>query len=148
MRSTTLSARRLITADTTIEHPRISIDADGIITAIESGDPTSEETTLTATFFDIHVHGAAGHDAMQGTSEALAGIGAFLATKGVANYLATTVTAPIEPTLRALEGIANAISKAHSSPTRNAASIPQPTSSRPRFPSSNACSRPPAATSA
>jgi N-acetylglucosamine-6-phosphate deacetylase len=50
---------------------------------------------------------------MQGTAQALAGIGAFLATKGgVAYYLATTVTAPIDTTLRALEGIANAIDAA------------------------------------
>jgi N-acetylglucosamine-6-phosphate deacetylase len=44
--------------------------------------------------------------------KALNSIGSFLATKGVAHYLATTVTAPIDRTLRALEGIANAIEAA------------------------------------
>lgn len=110
--TTSLSARRLITADQIIEHPQITIDSNGIITNIESGERSAEETSLTAAFFDIHVHGAAGRDAMEGTSQALEGIGAFLATKGVAHYLATTVTAPIDATLRALEGIANEIESA------------------------------------
>ena len=112
MTTTILTARRMIAADTTIDYPRISILADGIIAAIEPGDPTADETSITAPFLDIHVHGAAGHDTMQGTAQAFAGIGKFLATKGVASYLATTVTAPIDPTLHALEGIANAIEAA------------------------------------
>ena len=105
----TLIAERLITSDNTVEYPRITLHDDGTIASIESSEPNAEQTTITAAFFDIHVHGAAGHDAMEGTPQALAGIGKFLATKGVANYLATTVTAPIDSTLRALEGIANAI---------------------------------------
>jgi N-acetylglucosamine-6-phosphate deacetylase len=109
MKTDLLRARRLITADGMVENPRIAIDADGTIAAVEAGEPTSEDTTLTPTFFDIHVHGAAGHDAMEGTAEALACMGRFLATKGVAHFLATTVTAPVERTLRALEGIADAI---------------------------------------
>jgi N-acetylglucosamine-6-phosphate deacetylase len=112
-----ITARCLITADATIDYPRITIDSDGTIARIESGEPNADETTLAAPFFDIHVHGAAGHDAMEGTADALNGIGGFLATKGVANYLATTVTAPIDPTLRALEGIASAIEAAPSRTT-------------------------------
>jgi N-acetylglucosamine-6-phosphate deacetylase len=107
--TSTLTARRLITADTTIDYPRITINADGTIVAIESGEPAPGDTTLTSTFFDIHVHGAAGHDAMEGTTAAINCIGGFLATKGVAHYLATTVTAPVDPTLRALEGTADVI---------------------------------------
>ena len=109
---TILSARRLITHDAILDHPRISIDNDGIIASIESGStpqPATEDVTITTAFFDIHIHGAAGHDVMEGTPSALTRIGAFLATKGVANYLATTVTAPIDPTLRSLELLANAI---------------------------------------
>jgi len=107
----------------TIDYPHITIDSDGVIARTESGPPNSDATTLTSAFFDIHVHGAAGHDAMEGTSDALNCIGGFLATKGVANFLATTVTAPIDPTLRALEGIANAIEAA--------ASAPNPATARP-----------------
>jgi N-acetylglucosamine-6-phosphate deacetylase len=104
-----LTARRLITSDAIIDYPRITIDADGIITRIEPGNPNTSDTTLTPAFFDIHIHGAAGHDVMEGTPSAFTRIAAFLATKGVANYLATTVTAPIDTTLRSLEAIANAI---------------------------------------
>ena len=109
----TLTARRLITSDGAIDHPCIVLDSDGLIASIESGPPNGSEDTLTPAFFDIHVHGAAGRDAMEGTAEALTGIGQFLATRGVAHFLATTVTAPIDPTLRALEGIANAIEAAN-----------------------------------
>jgi N-acetylglucosamine-6-phosphate deacetylase len=115
--TSTITARRLVTANATLDYPHITIDSDGIIARIESGPPNSDATTLTSAFFDIHVHGAAGHDAMEGTGDALNCIGGFLATKGVANYLATTVTAPIDPTLRALEGIANAIEAAAATPS-------------------------------
>jgi N-acetylglucosamine-6-phosphate deacetylase len=108
-----ITARRLIAADQTIDYPRIAIDADGTIASIQPGEPTADDTTLTPAFFDIHVHGAAGHDVMEGTSEAFGCIGRFLATKGVAHYLATTVTAPVDRTLRALEAIANAIDAAN-----------------------------------
>jgi len=119
--TTPLTARQLITSDGIVEYPRIAIDADGLIASIESGEPSPEaasadETTLSPAFFDIHVHGAAGHDAMEATPEAINCIGGFLATKGVAYFLATTVTAPIDRTLRALEGIANAIDAANSRP--------------------------------
>ena len=110
--TTLIKARRLITAEGVLEHPRIAILGDGTIASIESGEPGPEQTTLAPAFFDIHVHGAAGHDAMEGTAEALGRIGCFLATKGVAYYLPTTVTAPVDRTLRALEGIAIAIDAA------------------------------------
>jgi N-acetylglucosamine-6-phosphate deacetylase len=58
---------------------------------------------------DIHIHGAAGHDAMEATPEALSAIGGFLAAHGVGAYLATTVTAPMETTLRSLAGLAKLI---------------------------------------
>jgi N-acetylglucosamine-6-phosphate deacetylase len=116
MRPTELTARQLITADGVVDHPYIATDSDGFIAAIETGPAGADDTTLTPAFFDIHVHGAAGHDVMEATPEALNRIGSFLATKGVAHYLATTVTAPTDRTLRALEGIANAIEAAERDP--------------------------------
>src|SRR5580704_13276963 len=58
--TTLLTGRRLITADATVDYPRIEILGDGTIARIESGERTAEDTTLTAAFFDVHVHGAAG----------------------------------------------------------------------------------------
>ena len=104
-----LQARQLILDDGVMEYPRISIDSDGRIAAIGSGEPNGEDSTLTSAFFDVHVHGAAGHDVMEATPAALNAVGRFLATRGVAHYLATTVTAPVDRTLRALEGVAREI---------------------------------------
>lgn len=104
----TLTARRLLTPQGMLDHPIITVD-DGLICSIDSASSSREETTLTPTFLDVHTHGAANHDVMEGTPEALAAISRFLATRGVGRYLATTVTAPIDKTLRSLEGIADAI---------------------------------------
>jgi len=106
----TITARRLHTGTATIDYPVLTIE-DGLITSITS-DPTSlahEQDTLTAAFFDIHTHGAMGHDVMQSTPSELNQIQRFLAQHGVAHYLPTTVTAPIDTTLRALEALANLI---------------------------------------
>ena len=67
-----LTARRLIAADEVIDYPRIAIDADGLIAAIEPGAPNTETTTLAPAFFDIHIHGAAGGDVMEASPAAFA----------------------------------------------------------------------------
>ncbi|HEX7158722.1 MAG TPA: N-acetylglucosamine-6-phosphate deacetylase, partial [Edaphobacter sp.] len=105
----TIAARRLITRTETLDYPVLQIE-NGVITAIDS-DPSNGavDTTLTSTFFDIHTHGAANHDVMEATPEALCAVSRFLATRGVGHYLATTITAPVDQTLRSLEGLAKAI---------------------------------------
>ena len=110
MRVREIAARRLLAADGIIERPRIQVDAGGVITAIEAGAASADETTTIApAFFDVHVHGAAGADVMDGSGESMQRVGEFLATCGVGHFLATTVTAPVDATLRALQGIASAI---------------------------------------
>ena len=47
-----------------------------------------------------------GDHILEATPQALAAIGSFLASRGTGQYLATTVTAPLDPTLRALSGLA------------------------------------------
>lgn len=108
---TLITARRLLTDVGSVEFPILIVDDDGTITDISS-DPTAlanEQDTLSAAFFDPHIHGAMGHDVMASTPPQLAEMQRFLASHGVAQYLPTTVTAPIESTLRALEALANAI---------------------------------------
>ena len=108
MPKTTLTARHLLTGDTILDHPVLTLE-DGRITSIHS-DPTTNATgTLAPAFLDIHTHGAIGHDVMSATPAALAEMQRFLAQHGVAHYLPTTVTAPIDATLRALENLAIAI---------------------------------------
>ncbi|HEY6446002.1 MAG TPA: N-acetylglucosamine-6-phosphate deacetylase, partial [Acidobacteriaceae bacterium] len=66
---------------------------------------------LAPAMLDIHVHGAANHDVMEGTAEGVAHVSRFLAARGVGAFLPTTVTAPVDDTLRALEGLATLIEK-------------------------------------
>jgi N-acetylglucosamine-6-phosphate deacetylase len=54
-------------------------------------------------FIDIHVHGGAGHDVMEADDGALAAIERHMVGHGVTCYLATTVTAPQDKILQALE---------------------------------------------
>ena len=118
---TVLTARRLYDGSRLYDHPIVVLE-DGRIASISTRAETAApaapagapildfpEATLAPSFFDIHIHGAAGHDAMEATPEALAAMGAFLASRGTARFLATTVTAPMDATLRAVAGLAKLI---------------------------------------
>jgi N-acetylglucosamine-6-phosphate deacetylase len=65
-------------------------------------------------FIDIHIHGAAGHDLMEGTPEAVAAVAAYLARHGTTAFLATTVTASLERTVHASRSLAEIIRASHS----------------------------------
>jgi N-acetylglucosamine-6-phosphate deacetylase len=120
--TTVLTAAKLLTPLTEIEAPQVTIE-DGLITSIESRGALAvpegaqhldfPDAMLVPGYFDVHIHGAMGHNAMEGTDEAFDAIGKFLSTRGVAAYLPTTVTAPIDMTLRALEGMAKQIERAN-----------------------------------
>ena len=60
-------------------------------------------------FVDIHIHGGAGHDVMEPDAGALPPVERLLAGHGVTSYFPTTVTAPLDTTLSALERLADAI---------------------------------------
>jgi len=117
---TVLTARRLYDGSRLVDYPIVVVD-DGRIVSIstraESFLPAGAnifdfpEATLAPSFFDIHIHGAAGHDAMEATPKALGAIGAFLAMRGTARFLATTVTAPLDATLHAVSGLAKLIAQ-------------------------------------
>jgi N-acetylglucosamine-6-phosphate deacetylase len=110
----TITARHLITDIGSVEFAVITITPEGTIGEIYS-DPRAlhnDHTTLTAAFLDIHTHGAMGHDVMSASAEDLSEMQRFLASRGVAHYLPTTVTASIDDTLRALESLADAIETA------------------------------------
>ena len=103
-----------------IPHPMVAIE-DGRIACIGTRE-TSESAVsdrvldypgamLAPAFFDVHIHGAAGHDLMEATPEALLAVGGFLASRGTGSYLATTVTASKDATLRALSGLAKLIAQ-------------------------------------
>src|SRR5262249_29006824 len=64
-------------------------------------------------FVDVHIHGAGGHDVMEGASDALDAVTSTVARHGTTSILATTVTANTEATLESIAGIAQYISKQH-----------------------------------
>ncbi len=126
---TVVTAERLWDGTSLHQHPLILIE-DGKIDSIATRDssqlPAGAQVldfpgaTVGPAFFDVHIHGAAGHDVMEATTQALDTMGTFLASRGTSAYLATTVTASLDATLRALDGLANEIAK-----------LPQPGRARP-----------------
>lgn len=114
---TVLTADRLIAPEEILENPVVVIE-DGAITKIASRAqaeiPPGRHVafagcTLAPAYFDVHTHGSAGHDVMEATPEAFATIGGFMARHGVGAYLPTTVTMPVDTTLKSLEGMAKRV---------------------------------------
>lgn len=116
-----LSASLLISGTTILQDPVVTLE-EGWITGIATRDarPLPASSTgvkiydfpgaiLAPSYLDIHIHGGSGHDVMEGTPEALHAIAASVGAHGVGAFFPTTVTAPVERTLRALEGLANEI---------------------------------------
>jgi len=64
-------------------------------------------------FIDVHIHGAGGHDVMEGTAAALQTITRKVSEYGTTSLLATTVTADADQTVRSVEGIAGYIARQH-----------------------------------
>jgi len=103
--------------------PLISIE-DGRIASINSRRDTEipagarhidyPGAILAPAFFDVHIHGAAGHDIMEGTPEAVSKVSQFLASRGTGSYFATTVTAPLDQILRSLSDLSKLLDEAQS----------------------------------
>jgi N-acetylglucosamine-6-phosphate deacetylase len=105
---TTLIARALHTANGTIAYPILTLH-EGHLVSIESGEPNDSSEVLTSPFLDVHVHGAVGVDFMNASPAAMQRAAGFLASRGVAHYLPTTVTDDVDATLRALDQMAQGI---------------------------------------
>ena len=116
-----LTAATLFTPLERIEQPLLLVE-DGVIRevgsraarAIPKGCRVIDfgDGIFAPGLIDIHIHGAAGRDVMQGDPDSLATIERFLAKHAVTSYLPTTITAPVDSTLAALESLANAIEAA------------------------------------
>jgi len=117
---TVLTAARLWDGTRLLDLPGVEIE-DGKIVSLStrSASDLPGETrlldfpsaTLAPAFFDVHIHGAKGHDVMEATPTAFDAIGGFLASHGTGSFLATTVTAPLDATLRALSALARLIAR-------------------------------------
>ena len=74
---------------------------------------SARDKTAIPGFVDVHIHGAGGHDVMEGSEGALAAVTKTVARHGTTAFAATTVTANPESTVRSVEGIARYIALQH-----------------------------------
>ncbi|MGA9354406.1 MAG: N-acetylglucosamine-6-phosphate deacetylase [Terriglobales bacterium] len=114
------TAARLLTSSETIEHPLLLVDQGHVVEIADRADrqlPAAVSVTdfgdsiIAPGYVDLHIHGSAGYDVMDDAPEALPAIEGLLTRHGVTSYFPTTVTAPIDNMLRALERLADAIEK-------------------------------------
>ena len=120
------TAARLLTPTGTMEQPVLLVEAGRIVEVssevfsgigshagrhLPSEIPLCDfgDAALAAGYIDIHIHGSGGYDVMDDRAEALPIVERLLARHGVTSYFPTTVTAPLDATLRALERLAVAI---------------------------------------
>jgi len=108
---------RMVTAARTWERGWLLADGERIA-LLGPGDPpalaadrTVECAGLTVLpgFIDVHVHGAAGHEAMDATPDALRGMARYYAQHGVTAFCAATWTDSAERIQAALSAIANTV---------------------------------------
>lgn len=62
-------------------------------------------------FLDVHIHGAGGHDVMEGTEDGIAAVARTVAVHGTTSFVATTVTASPEHTSRSVQAITRYITR-------------------------------------
>jgi N-acetylglucosamine-6-phosphate deacetylase len=132
MASTAIYASRILTPHEEIVDSVIVVE-DGKITQIGHRDevrvpPDAEhyaagDKVVIPGFVDLHIHGAGGHDVMEGTEDAIAKVASTVARRGTTSILATTVTAPPEDTCKSLDGIARYIRSPKNSESRFAAEV-------------------------
>jgi N-acetylglucosamine-6-phosphate deacetylase len=114
-------ARRALTPEQEIPDAVVLIDGEKIaaigrrdeVAVPRSARPHDKRAfTIVPGFIDLHIHGAAGHDVMESSREALAAISAAVARHGTTSLVATTVTASEEVTARAAETVARCMQHA------------------------------------
>jgi N-acetylglucosamine-6-phosphate deacetylase len=116
---TVVTAERLFTPTESVEFPIVVIEderivalgpRDGIEAPAGARSLDFPGLILAPGLIDIHIHGGAGHDVMENNPASLARMERQMASHGVTSYLPTTVTAPLDRTLTALEDLGKAIS--------------------------------------
>src|SRR5580658_1571258 len=112
------TAGKLFTPTDTIEHPVVLVEQGRVLEIsdrnhrhVPPGVSISDfgNDVIAPGYVDLHIHGSAGCDVMDDAADALPAIERLLARHGVTSYFPTTVTSPMDATLRALERLANAI---------------------------------------
>ncbi len=125
-----LTASELLTPSGRISSPVVLMQ-DGVVLKLGSREeieiPSSAAVhdfpgaVLAPAFIDLHIHGSAGYDVMQGDQRGLERMASFLACHGVSSFLATTVTADLDVLVAAVERLAEQI---HNWPSGGAMATP------------------------
>lgn len=118
MPPTAIYASRILTPQEEIDDGIIVVEGSRVIAVghrdevrVPAGavDYVATGMTVVPGFVDVHMHGAGGHDVMEGNARALDRIATTVARFGTTSFVATTVTAPAEETCKSLQGIARYI---------------------------------------
>jgi N-acetylglucosamine-6-phosphate deacetylase len=118
MATTVIHAGKILTPDEEISDAVIIVEGsritglghrDEIRVPPGATDYVAAGLTVVPGFVDLHIHGAGGHDVMEGNARALDRITSTVARHGTTSIVATTVSAPIEETCHSLAGIARHI---------------------------------------
>jgi N-acetylglucosamine-6-phosphate deacetylase len=122
MTTTLLHVGRALTPTSEITNAGILV-RDGVIEEIglresmrvpaDAQEILAKDKTAIPGFVDVHIHGAGGRDVMEGSADALSGVTKTVARHGTTSFVATTVTANPDDTIRSVEGIAKYISQQH-----------------------------------
>ncbi|MBI3477564.1 MAG: N-acetylglucosamine-6-phosphate deacetylase [Acidobacteria bacterium] len=112
------TAKLLLTPTENVDHPLLLVE-DGTIAEIANQAARTVPPAATLVdlgdsivapgYLDLHIHGSAGFDVMDDNPAALPAIEHLLAQHGVTAYYPTTVTAPLDATLSALQRLAHAV---------------------------------------
>jgi N-acetylglucosamine-6-phosphate deacetylase len=122
MATTLVHVRRAFTP--TVEIPDAAIlFRDGVIEAVgPRGSMTlpagaeeiqALEQTAAPGFLDVHIHGAGGHDVMEGTEAALTAVSKTVSAHGTTSFVATTMTAAAAAICQSAEDISKYIGQQH-----------------------------------
>lgn len=126
MPPTVIYSSRILTPQEELSDSIILVE-DGRISAIGhrdelripagSAEYVATDKIIVPGFVDIHIHGAGGHDVMEGNARALNRVAEIVARHGTTSLLATTVTASAEATAHSLQGIARYIREHQAGPS-------------------------------
>jgi N-acetylglucosamine-6-phosphate deacetylase len=92
-------------ADVLVEDGKIVAVGHRVAQGAEAQVIDAQGCVVAPGYVDIHVHGSAGHDTMDGTTEAVEAMAKFFATRGVTSFCATTLTASAEDIMASVRAV-------------------------------------------